>query len=80
MRQETKVKVQGITAELYSRRTQHEIIQVTTLLGLLFEEAKHNLVKCNPGDFARVQGEAMTYDNLIRMLTRPPARLTTTEE
>lgn len=80
MQKETKAAVQSLTSDLYMRRTAHEVTQVHTLLGLLFEEAKHNLVKCNPGDFARIQGEAQAYENLIRMLTRPLAKLTNTEE
>lgn len=80
MRTGTKAKVQEIASDLYKNRVTREVTQVTTLLGLLFEEAKHNLVKCNPADFARLQGEAQALEGLIRMMTRPPAKLTPDED
>jgi hypothetical protein len=40
------------------------------LLTSLKEDAKDTLLTCTPEEFARVQSEGVTYERLIRMLTR----------
>lgn len=55
---------------LQERKASFEVQHMLELLGLLLEETKDNLTTCAPGEVARMQGEAQTYDKLIRQITR----------
>lgn len=66
-RQETKHQ---LVKSIQERAITYEIQQVKSLLNLLFEDAKANLVNCSPDTFQRAQGEAQAYDNLIRIMNR----------
>ena len=44
---------------------------VLRLLGLLFDEARDMLLRANPQTFAPLQAEAVTYQELLKMLTVP---------
>lgn len=75
-----RVRQQQLVDMLYERRATHEVQSMMVLLNLLFEEAKHTLVTCDPTAVCRVQGEAQTYEKLIRMLTRPGLKDITPKE
>jgi hypothetical protein len=59
---------------IQERSATYEIQHVMELLDLLLSEARDNLVNCSAEDFPRLQGEAQTYDKLIRQLTRPSVK------
>ena len=54
-----------------ARAGNYEVDSFIELLGILFDEAKDDLVTAAPEEFARVQGAAVTYRTLLNMLTRP---------
>lgn len=58
----------------------YEIQQVTDLLSLLLDDAKNSLTTCAADDFARLQGEAQTYDKLLRMISRPTIKTLVNKE
>lgn len=80
MKPERRKAQAEIIAAIQSRAGTYEVQQVMDLLGLLLEDSKNNLLVCASAEFPRVQGEAQTYDKLIRMLTRPSLKTIVSKE
>lgn len=59
---------------IQSRIASYEIQQVIDLLTVLLEETKDQFLTCATHDFPRVQGEAQTYEKILRLLNRPPIK------
>lgn len=70
MRQDRKQEQARLVSFLKSRVGTLDIDQMLQLLNLLREDAKDNLLTCTAEEFARVQAEGVTYERLIRLLTR----------
>lgn len=73
MAQETAKQVQERLAQ--SLRTKIGTQDVDTLMMLLhslLESAKQNLVSADISEFQKLQGEAMTYNKLVKLLERKP--------
>lgn len=66
-----RLRQDQLVKELQQRVASHEVQTTLDLLALLLEGAKNNLLTCTSEEFNRLQGEAQTYDKLIRLLTRP---------
>ena len=66
----SKIRLEELQKLLQSRAASPEVDAFKELLGLLFEDAKHNLVKCAPESFSRMQGEAQQIEKIIRLLER----------
>jgi hypothetical protein len=64
-------KQEALVKQIRDRAASFEVQSVLDLLTMLLEGAKNNLLTCNSNDFNRLQGEAQTYDKLMRLLTRP---------
>lgn len=75
-RQAQQIRIDNIQA----RQSSYEVQQFVELLQLLLEDAKESLVACTSEDFHRVQGEAQTYDKILRMLNRLPIKTLTNKE
>jgi len=76
-----KRRQQDVVDGLRQRLPPHEIQQIAKLMDLLLEDAKNNLLTCNPADFQKMQGEAQAYKRVADMLTRTSfASQTTTQE
>ena len=64
---------QELLHSLQARSDSAELEQVIELVGLLLEESKRNLVKCDASEFMVVQGEARAMAKLLRRFERPLA-------
>lgn len=73
-------KQEALVRAIQDRRTSYEVQNVLELLKLLLEGVKTNLLTCSKEEFAKLQGEAQTYDKLVRMLTRQSMSPLTTKE
>lgn len=71
---------QELVSALQARADTPEVSNIHELLGLLLEESKRNLVKCDANDFRHIQGEAYSYDYVLRMLKRAPIPVGAKEE
>lgn len=71
MRQDRKQEQTRLTQTLKARVGTFDVDQMLELLRLMREEAKDNLLTCSQEEFPRVQAEGVTYEKLIRLLTRP---------
>lgn len=80
MRGDRKQKQQELIDALQARVGASEFSQMMDLLRLLLEEALQELIHAAPADVARLQGEAQTYDKLMRMLRRPNIKSLTSKE
>lgn len=67
---ERRRKQEELVQALQARRASYEVLHMLELLKVMLEGAKNNLLTCGKEEFAKLQGEAQTYDKLIRMLTR----------
>lgn len=63
--------MQAAAKELHDRLATHEVKTTVALLEMMLEETKDNLVTCATSDMLALQGEARTYEKLIRTITRP---------
>ena len=68
---EIRKRQQELLHSLQARSDSAELEQVIELVGLLLEESKRNLVKCDASEFMVVQGEARAMDKLLRRFERP---------
>jgi hypothetical protein len=71
MKQDRKQEQARLLRFLKGRVGTLDIDHMLELLRLLREDAKDNLLTCSQEEFSRVQAEGMTYEKLIRSLTRP---------
>tara|TARA_R110000868_G_scaffold19150_2_gene82776 strand:+ start:1991 stop:2239 length:249 start_codon:yes stop_codon:yes gene_type:complete len=56
-----------------ARSTSYEVVQVMSLLDLMYEDVKDKLVTCKPDEVPVLQGEGRAYEALLRLFTRPMA-------
>lgn len=70
MRQDRRQEQARLVSSLKARVGTLDVDQMIQLLTSLKEDAKDTLLTCTPEEFARVQSEGVTYERLIRMLTR----------
>lgn len=70
MKLERKARIEEVASNLQKSISQ-EAMAIKELVGLLFENAKHNLVEAQGEDLLRLQGEAKAYRHLHTQLTRP---------
>lgn len=73
-------KQEELVQALQARRTSYEVQHMLELLKVMLEGAKNNLLTCGKEEFAKLQGEAQTYDKLMRMLTRQSVSSATNKE
>ena len=64
-----KSRAETLASDL-QKSTAPEALAVKELVQLLFEEAKHKLVRSEGEDMLRLQGEARAFDRLYTQLTR----------
>lgn len=77
---ERKARQEALSRQLHSGQGSHEIKTVLELLQLRMEGVKNAMLTCKPEEFLKYQGEALAYNKVILDITRPPLRMTTTEE
>lgn len=70
MIQTDRNRLNELQIRMQQSMTRPEMLDVLELLKLEFEMAKTALVSCTQEDFARLQGEARAYLNLVKILTR----------
>ena len=70
MNLDRKQRQETLIQQLKDRAGSFEVQTTIELLQVMLDGAKNNLLTCTGNDFNRVQGEAQTYDKLIRLLTR----------
>jgi hypothetical protein len=71
MRQDRRQEQARLVSFLKGRVGTLDIDQMIQLLHSLREDAKDNLLTCSQEEFPKVQSEGVTYEKLIRLLTRP---------
>lgn len=70
MRQDRRQEQAQLASYLKSRIGTLEVDQMLNLLKSLKEDTKDNLLTCSQEEFSRIQAEGVTYEKLIRLLTR----------
>lgn len=80
MKADRRQNQQILIDNIQARQTTYEVQQFVELLQLLLEDAKESLLACNAEEFPRVQGEAQTYEKILRMLNRPSLKNVTYKE
>lgn len=71
MKADRRQTQQTLIENIQARQNTYEVQQFVELLRLLLSESMTSLLVCNAEEFPRVQGEAQTYDKILRMLSRP---------
>lgn len=71
MKADRRQNQQTLIENIQTRQNTYEIQQFIELLNLLLEDSKETLLACTAEEFPRVQGEAQTYEKILRMLNRP---------
>jgi len=71
MQPNRKLLRQELVEAIQSRMGTYEIQQVMDLLQALRDEARDGLMTCSQDQFSSQQSKARTYEDLIKMLTRP---------
>lgn len=66
----SKQRTQEISSEL-QKSISPEAKLVKELVGLLFEDVKHNLISMQGDDLLRQQGAAQLLQRMLRELTKP---------
>lgn len=74
MQPNRKLFRQELVEAIQSRMGTYEIQQVMDLLQALRDEARDGLMTCSQDQFQSQQSKARTYEDLIKMLTRPNLR------
>jgi ribosomal protein L17 len=67
-------------ASKLQQSTTEDAQQVKQMVGLLLEEAKHNLVTAEGAVLLRLQGEARALQRIFEQLTKKPTQLPTREQ
>lgn len=71
--QETaKQQVERLANRLRAKQGTEDVDNMMAMFKALLESAKHNLVTADISEFQKLQGEASTYNKLIKMIERKP--------
>jgi hypothetical protein len=77
---ETRKRKQELTDAIRARLGSYEVDTFMGLIQLMLDDAKDRFISADPTQLAVLQQEARTYDELIRMVTRPSIKSLTTKE
>lgn len=59
---------------VFSQRSEPAMRALTTLAEVHFDDLKSRLVTCMPHEFPTLQGEAATWQRVLKFLTEKPIR------